>query len=447
MQKQSKKIFKSSLDIGKYFFFIGLFLLPSAISLSVIFLLISLIISFVEDFKNKFKDKINLIFLISCLLLSISSIVNFLDKSSINNYTNNGSLTFIGLLNWIPMIFAFIGFQKYLLFKEERKNCIKILIFGSIPVIYSCFAQFLFNWHGPMKTLYGLIVWYQRPIEGFSGITGLFNNPNYLAAWLNIIWPFCLGMIFFDNKNKVKVFFKIILIISISLLIVLTYSRAGWIGLLIPILFYRSTIKLCFLTLITFIPLIGLNLFFPFLATEFYQMIQKFIPRGIWINFTPREYQSLDISRLEIWRYATKFIQNNPIFGHGSRAFTSLLREETGLWKGHSHNLPLELMVNYGIPVALFILLPIIYLLLKAHIKLFIQNFKLNKNYVFDRAWTISLTSLIVMHMVDIQYFDGRISIAGWILLAGTRNIVFINEQTQDLIEQDVNNYSDKVSS
>ena len=27
------------------------------------------------------------------------------------------------------------------------------------------------------------------------------------------------------------------------------------------------------------------------------------------------------------------------------------------------------------------------------------------------------------MQLVDIQYFDGRISITGWILLAGTKNI------------------------
>jgi len=232
-------------------------------------------------------------------------------------------------------------------------------------------------------------------------------------------------MLIFDNKNKVKLSLKIMLIISISLLIVLTFSRAGWIGLLIPLLFlYRSTIKLWILGFITFIPIITASLLFPYLGTQFYEIIQKFIPRGIWINFTPIEYQSLDISRLEIWGYAIKFITNHPIFGHGSKAFTSLLREETGFWKGHAHNLPLELMVNYGIPAALVILLPIIYLLLKAYMKLYIKNYISNKILIIDRAWILSLTSLVVMHLVDIQYFDGRISIAGWILLAGTRNII-----------------------
>ena len=125
-----------------------------------------------------------------------------------------------------------------------------------------------------------------------------------------------------------------------------------------------------------------------------------------------------------IWKYAIKFISEKPFFGHGSKSFTSLLLNDSGIWKGHTHNLPLELIVDYGIPAAMLIILPITYIAIKASIKLFFLNLKINKNTVFDRAWIISLISLIILHLVDIQYFDGRISIAGWILLAGTRNIL-----------------------
>ena len=155
----------------------------------------------------------------------------------------------------------------------------------------------------------------------------------------------------------------------------------------------------------------------------------KIIPKGLWINFTDLEYENLDISRLDIWKYALKFISENPFFGHGSKSFTSLLLNDSGIWKGHAHNLPLELMVDYGIPASILILLPIIYITLKAYIKLFFMNLNINQTTIFDRAWLISLTSLIIMHLVDIQYFDGRISIAGWVLLAGTRNIIFLDKK------------------
>ena len=215
MENLYKNIFKSFENVGKFSFLIGLFLLPSAIALSIIFLLFSLIISFWIDLKKLINDKINLIYIASCLLVLLSAFFNFFDKNSINNISNNTYLIFIGLLNWLPLIFAFIGFQKYLLNENDRKNCILIFILGSIPVIFSCFAQFILNWFGPMETLNGLIVWYQRPIDGITGITGLFNNPNYLAAWLNVIWPFSLAFIFFDNKNKIKILFKILLIFAI----------------------------------------------------------------------------------------------------------------------------------------------------------------------------------------------------------------------------------------
>ncbi|WP_288249679.1 O-antigen ligase [uncultured Prochlorococcus sp.] len=418
--------------MGKFSFFIGLFLLPSAIALSIIFLLFSLIISFWNDLRKLINDRINLIYVTSCLLLLISAFFNFFDKNSINNLSNNSSLIFIGLLNWVPLIFAFIGFQKYLLTNNDRKKCILIFIFGSIPVIFSCFAQFILNWFGPMETLYGLIVWYQRPIDGITGITGLFNNPNYLAAWLNLIWPFSLAFIFFDNKNKVKILFKILLIFSISLLIILTASRAGWLCLLLPIfIIYAQRIKLWILTFISGISFITLFLTSSLFESEFRNLIAKIIPRGIWINFTNLEYANLDISRLGIWKYALNFISESPIFGHGSKSFTSLLLAESGIWKGHAHNLPLELMVNYGIPAALLILIPTTYLVIKAYLKLFFVKLNVNKSSILDRAWLISLTLLILMHLVDIQYFDGRISIAGWILLAGVKNLVLNDEIPQ----------------
>ena len=413
-----------TLKIGKILFYIGLFLLPSAFSLGSIILIIALILNY-KSIKKSYNDKLNLIFLISSLLLLISSIINFLDPNAVNNIADKSYLTFVGLLNWIPQIFLFIGFQKYLTNNNARRNCVIALISGSIPVLFSCLSQSLLNWHGPMQTLFGLIVWYQRPIDGITGITGLFNNPNYLGAWLNIIWPFCLAMTFFDNKNPYKVIFKITLTISIAALIVLTASRSAWICLLIPIplIFPKKSSKWFFYS-IPLITLALLNFAFPLFGKGFQSFLRTLVPEGLWINFTNLGYETLDISRLDIWRYASNFALKNPVFGYGSRSFTSLLFDETGIWKGHTHNLPLELMVSYGIPTALILLLSISYIVYKSYQKLFFSNIKTNKKTIIDKAWLVSLTLLILMHLLDIQYFDGRISIAGWILLAGAKNII-----------------------
>jgi len=49
---------------------------------------------------------------------------------------------------------------------------------------------------------------------------------------------------------------------------------------------------------------------------------------------------------------------------------------------------------------------------------------KLIKISIFDKAWVISIMLFLFSQLVDVQYFDGRISITFWILLAGAKNII-----------------------
>ena len=55
------------------------------------------------------------------------------------------------------------------------------------------------------------------------------------------------------------------------------------------------------------------------------------------------------------------------------------------------------------------------------------------KSFIFDKSLIISLIIIIMIQMVDIQYFDGRISIAIWVLIAAIKNIVFKNTSPKDL--------------
>ena len=86
-------------------------------------------------------------------------------------------------------------------------------------------------------------------------------------------------------------------------------------------------------------------------------------------------------------------------------------------------NLILELMISYGLPVAFLITIIISTLFLVAFLKIFSIKNENNSNMIFEKAWIISLFILLISQMVDVQYFDGRLSIVFWILLAGARNI------------------------
>ena len=110
-----------------------------------------------------------------------------------------------------------------------------------------------------------------------------------------------------------------------------------------------------------------------------------------------------------------------PIFGTGAGSFPDIYMHESGLWKGHAHNLPLELFLSYGIPAGIIILLPIIYLFIFCTKTIFFN--KLIKISIFDKAWVISIMLFLFSQLVDVQYFDGRISIASWLLISGLRNM------------------------
>ncbi len=408
-------------------FYIGLFLLPSAFSLAIILILIATILGCFNSKVNYFNDKWNYPFLISGIFMIISTIVHTFFNKHLTLYDLDSSLSWIGLANWIPFFWCFWGFKIYIESPENRKICGIALLSGTFPVLITGLGQSLFNWDGPFETLYGLIVWYQRPLESITGLTGLFNNPNYTGTWLNIVWPFCIACILDSETNFVKNLATYIFTFGISFCVILTNSRAAWISILIGILmmYGRKSFKFLRNLLLILLVLISSTIFSIF-GTKFQFFLKSLIPQSIWMEFSNFQY-----TRLEIWESAIKIIINNPLFGTGAASFPNIFEAESGLWKGHTHNLPLELILSYGILPGLLITLPIIYLIFLSIRE--IIYFKTSNLSIYDKAWVSSLFLLFLSQLVDVQYFDGRISIIGWILLCGARNILTCKSISKEL--------------
>ena len=411
------KVEKKIPKLLNNFFLIGLFLLPSAFILGTGFLLISVIYG-VYIGKGYFKDKLNIIFFVAGITLIISAFIHSNFNYYLSNYKLNHSLSWIGLANWIPFFLCFWGFQPYLNSKTKRRKTAFALLAGTLPVIITGIAQSFFKWHGPITTLNGLIVWYLRPIEGITGMTGLFNNPNYTGLWLNLILPFCLAETINSRSIILDKIITFIFSFSFTLCTILTNSRAAWICILLGslLMFGRKGLKIIF-PLIISISIIISSTIYPVFGNKIQFYLRSIIPNNIWMEFT--DFQN---SRLDIWNTALKSIINFPIFGTGGGSFPDIYMYETGLWKGHAHNLPLELFLSYGIPAGIIILLPIIYLFIFSTKTVFFN--KLIKIPIFDKAWVISIMLFLFSQLVDVQYFDGRISIIFWILLSGSSNII-----------------------
>ncbi len=416
---------KNLADYGFILFILGIFFLPSTMLIGVLFLLPSYILASLSAKKSFFKDYWNLPFLIFGLLILISAISqNYLFSNKYDAIWDT-KLSFIGLANWIPFIWIFWASQPYLNTKSKRKSFSLILVAGTLPVLITGFCQYFLNWNGPFQTLNGLIIWYQRPIENPGGLSGLFSNQNYAASWLNFVWPFCIALFFENGKNFFKKTAALSFLISTGLAAFLTFSRNAWLGLFIstPIVLGKKGLKI-FLPLITITILI---LFSQFFDPEFQNSLKNLLPGKILLEFSNDGYEGLDVTRMGIYKSAFELIKENPFFGIGAGSFSEIFFFNTNFWKGHSHNLLFELSISYGLPATIIFFISTTNILYLSGKKIFLSKKKIDINYI-DKAFWTALFFFLISQLADIQYFDGKISLITWILMAGLKNIILDND-------------------
>jgi len=402
------------------FFRLGIFFIPSAIALAGFFIIISLISQTLKRRDEFLRDKINIALIFITFLMIISCIIQNLFNKYNTDYEIENYLTWIGLFNWIPFFWVFWSSQAFFKTKNDREIISLILIFSTIPVIISGILQYYFNFVGPFEFLNGLIIWYQRPIDEISGLTGLFNHANYAGAWLSIILPLCLAQSFNNSKKYLKKNVFRTILVGILLCIVLTNSRNAWgsATLTLPVLFGISSIK-WFLPLIlsisSFIMVVTNNIF----KGSIQEFLRNNIPDKIWLEFTDLGFSQLNATRLEILNSALGVIINNPFFGTGAASFPIIYEFETGFWKGHSHNLFTELSISYGLPSTIILIYFLGIILLTS----FKNLYRKKETNIKDRAFFVAILIFLLSQLVDIQYFDGRVSLVFWLLLAGLKSI------------------------
>ena len=430
----------SKKNKGEIFFLLGIFLLPAAFPLGSLFLLISLIISFFKNSRKFLNDRSNYpVFLaIGIILISTinTSLINIPEE--LINYQK--SSVWLNLFNWIPILLGYLGFQDYLNSNEQKINFAKYLIAGTVPVIVSCFVQYNFYFKDHISILNGLLIWFMKtPAEG-SAVSGLFSNPNYLVSWLIICLPFSLLLIKVSKKNSNQIILFIISVLFTAFLI-LTNSRNGFLGLIVVIisffgikrflLFILPIASLSYLTNLLLMKIANLYFFKWFLSNEIVTKI---------INST---FDFQTNSRIQIWESAISFINEKPFLGWGASTFPYLHQYYSKtfsppLWfedAQHSHNIFLEMAHNFGLPFSLLISISILFLISKV-----LLNLKKSNNYeeyLISKLWITSTLGIILIHLTDMTYYDGKISLLICILFAGLKSSLGLEKSAISNIKND----------
>jgi len=421
-----------SLESGEKYFYLANFFLSSALPISIIFFLLALIISLANLETNLIKDKWNYPIFLSSVLLIFSSMnfcfcENIFTKTEITTNISN-------LFNWIPMFLIYFGFQKYLKKDSQRTNFAKVFLMGSIPVLVSCALQNWFNINGPFGFLNNSIIWFMKERNTdltTNAVAGLFSNPNYTATWLSVSLPFALALL---KVNK-KLFQKFILLLIAALIIyfsVLTLSRNSIIGIFISmILIIGLKISIILVGLVSL--LIVLTYFIPqlnflnFLILEFEQVIQtQFLKSNNIVN----SIFNIDFSdfkkdpRIDIWIKTIALIAEKPFFGWGAGTFFVIYRIQRGgiMDAYHAHNMPLEIAYIFGIPTSL-VLSTFIFVLTYCAFTIVYKN-KNNLSTLINKSWVTASIIILIFHISDVTYYDGKISILIWTLFAGIKCLI-----------------------
>ena len=206
-------------------------------------------------------------------------------------------------------------------------------------------------------------------------------------------------------------------------LIFLTNSRNSIFGIFVATIFMfgiKAILLLLFFLLLGYGIFISMNKFAILNLSYFFESI---IPTSIFNKLYPVNFSNgIEFIRLEIWQKTIKLISIKPLLGWGAGTFAILYLSIDGSSNSqHSHNLPLEISLINGIPTSVILTLFVTFLFFQAYRKVFK---KLDKEESINKAWLSSTLILIISHISDITYYDGKISLLIWILLSGLKGIL-----------------------
>ena len=132
--------------------------------------------------------------------------------------------------------------------------------------------------------------------------------------------------------------------------------------------------------------------------------------------------------RIIIWNSAINLISKKSMFGWGAGSFPVLFNDyDLGNIGGqHTHNLPLEIALSYGIPSAFILTLTISLLAINNFQKDLKLNYseKFSEINIFDTAWKTAIGIFLFSQLFDITYYDSRIRVFSWVLFSGLRNLI-----------------------
>jgi len=165
-----------------------------------------------------------------------------------------------------------------------------------------------------LKRLNGLI-WLLFIIHFFFAVKGIIGggkaggaflgDENDFALAMNMMIPFAF-FLFLGAKNKIKKFGILLILITLTLAVISSMSRGGWVGLMVTIIFCVIRSKKVFVSL--------------FMTAVLAVAIVSFAPQKYWaeVQTITDTREATAASRINYWKAAVRMFRDYPITGVGA---------------------------------------------------------------------------------------------------------------------------------
>ena len=330
----------------------------------------------------------------------------------------SGGLAWWGLFNWLPFFWGFWGWQVYVATPDARRRCSGWLVAGTVPVLITGLGQMVLGWQGPWSMAGDLVIWHMDAGGNPGGrLSGLFDYATITAAWLALTWPLLLGCLLWSPRGWRQRRPVLVLVVLHGLCLWLTASRNAWATavLAVPLVLGPGAwVWLLPLLLLAVLPVALAVL--PGVPGGLQELARAAVPDSLWQRLTDQAFdRPVATTRLSQWSAASQLVLERPWLGWGAAAFGTLYSLRSGFFHGHPHNLPLDLGLSFGVPVALLLLAVLVRVVVMA------ARHGMATGSPTDRGWLAAVLLLASIHATDLPYYDARINMAGWFLLAGLR--------------------------
>lgn len=187
---------------------------------------------------------------------------------------------------------------------------------------------------------------YEGSIRYSIGITGIYKNPNYIGAFINLCIFICTYLLFFVKCKPLHRIFLLLIIVIMLVAIFLTGTRAAILTIGVAlVLFFIYNYRVQKNILYKIVPLVILLSLILKYASDIIGVVETF--------GSARGGFSEDI-RMDSWAYAFKKFEDSFLFGHGINSWNSF---KTDSYLPGLHNIFLEFLLNQGVIGLVFLLL------------------------------------------------------------------------------------------